>query len=185
MKPKEYTYRGVVKLVENPYQEDQLDERSESRKVWMFPIRPLAGAPIVAKEDFIAKKIQQEIEMSKLTLEELRLKAILYSTDNPGTQKVVTTEYIRNTYVSEYAKRVANGTCQFCGKLAPFKDKNQLDYLETHHIIWLSNGGKDALENVVALCPNCHRKMHIINDPNDVQILIDKALINLKPKWIS
>jgi len=24
----------------------------------------------------------------------------------------------------------------------------------------LSEGGEDTLENAIALCPNCHRKMH-------------------------
>ena len=33
------------------------------------------------------------------------------------------------------------------------------------------NGGTDSLDNAVALCPNCHRKMHICNDAADVEIL--------------
>ncbi len=28
-------------------------------------------------------------------------------------------------------------------------------------------GGDDSLDNTVALCPNCHRKMHVVNDEND------------------
>ena len=40
-KPKEYTYKGVVKLVAEPYQEKQLDENKKIRKVWIFPIKPL------------------------------------------------------------------------------------------------------------------------------------------------
>ena len=34
----------------------------------------------------------------------------------------------------------------------------------------------DSADNCVALCPNCHRKMHMLNDPNDVNIL--KAISN-------
>jgi len=44
-------------------------------------------------------------------------------------------------------------------------------YLETHHVVWLSKGGSDAVDNTVALCPNCHRKMHIVNSPSDVSKL--------------
>ena len=40
-----------------------------------------------------------------------------------------------------------------------------------HHIVWLSNGGEDSTDNTVALCPNCHRKMHILDDPADVEKL--------------
>ncbi|WP_296863638.1 HNH endonuclease [Thermosyntropha sp.] len=29
------------------------------------------------------------------------------------------------------------------------------------HIEWLSRGGTDTIDNTVALCPNCHRKMHV------------------------
>ena len=28
----------------------------------------------------------------------------------------------------------------------------------------------------MALCPNCHRKMHMLNDPNDISILKSKVL---------
>ncbi|WP_258000386.1 HNH endonuclease [Pseudomonas aeruginosa] len=40
-------------------------------------------------------------------------------------------------------------------------------HTETHHIEWLANGGEDTVENTVALCPNCHRKMHVVNDESD------------------
>ena len=47
-------------------------------------------------------------------------------------------------------------------------------YLEAHHIIWLAKGGADEIENVVALCPNCHKKMHIVAEPADVESLKQK-----------
>lgn len=38
-------------------------------------------------------------------------------------QKEVTTkQYSRDPYVSELAKRLANGKCELCGQMAPFKD---------------------------------------------------------------
>lgn len=80
-------------------------------------------------------------------------------------------QMIRNPYVAEYAKRKANGICQLCMRQAPFNKPNGDPYLESHHIIWLSKGGNDAIENTVALCPNCHRKMHIVDDLEDVQKL--------------
>ena len=43
---------------------------------------------------------------------------------------------------------------------APFNDKKGRPFLESHHIRWLSEGGADSIDNVAALCPNCHRKMH-------------------------
>lgn len=87
-------------------------------------------------------------------------------------KSLITKNYLRDSNVREYAKRLANGYCQLCGGKAPFNDKYGNPYLETHHIIWLSNGGKDTIENTVALCPNCHRKMHIVNADKDIEKLI-------------
>ena len=85
--------------------------------------------------------------------------------------KFVTKQYSRDPYISELAKRLANGKCELCGKPAPFKDSKGKPYLETHHVVWLSQGGSDSVDNTVALCPNCHRKMHVVADPGDVSKL--------------
>ncbi len=69
--------------------------------------------------------------------------------------------------MAEDAKRRANGMCQLCGQKAPFSNREGSPYLECHHIEWISDGGSDAIENTVALCPNCHRKMHVLNLPFD------------------
>ena len=58
-----------------------------------------------------------------------------------------------------------------CKTPAPFNDKDGAPYLESHHIIWLSKGGADELSNTAALCPNCHRRMHVVADPEDVKKL--------------
>lgn len=86
--------------------------------------------------------------------------------------------YTRNKYVSEYAKRRAGGKCQLCGRLAPFYDNEGRPYLEAHHIIRLADGGEDSENNVVALCPNCHRKMHSLNLEEDVNKLLKIVLSN-------
>jgi len=51
---------------------------------------------------------------------------------------------------------------------------------ETNHIIWLSRGSDDSVENVIALCPNCHRKMHELYIESDVEKLKRKAMENSK-----
>jgi predicted HNH restriction endonuclease len=67
----------------------------------------------------------------------------------------------RNADVVAEALYLANGICQKCKKDAPFLTKNdRRPYLEVHHVIPLSQGGKDGIENVLALCPNCHREIH-------------------------
>ena len=80
--------------------------------------------------------------------------------------------YIRNSKVAAYTKIRAAGICQLCGQPAPFKDKDGEPFLENHHLVWLSRGGTDTIDNTVALCPNCHRTMHILDLPEDVDKLI-------------
>jgi len=86
---------------------------------------------------------------------------------------------VRDTCVSEYAKVLAAGKCELCRQPAPFMDSKGKPYLETHHVVWLSKGGADSIYNTVALCPNCHRKMHVVNDPADVDKLLKIAKANV------
>lgn len=93
------------------------------------------------------------------------------------TEKMVTVKQVyRDPYIAEYTKQRANGRCQLCGEIAPFKDKNGKPYLESHHVIWLADGGEDSIKNTVALCPNCHRKMHIVADEKDIETLLETAM---------
>lgn len=92
---------------------------------------------------------------------------------------VTTKEYNRDPVIAEHAKIRANGICQLCEQPAPFQDVYGKPFLESHHIKWLSDGGEDSLQNTVALCPNCHRKMHHVGDPQDVQKLQEKARDNV------
>jgi len=83
------------------------------------------------------------------------------------TRKTQSSYYERDPWVKEYTLRRANGICQLCNLPAPFNKKNGDPYLETHHVIWLAEGGDDSIENTVSLCPNCHRKMHVVNSKAD------------------
>lgn len=82
-----------------------------------------------------------------------------------------TTMRKRNPLLPEKAKRRADGLCQLCGQPAPFHDQKGRPYLEAHHIQPLAEDGPDTLRNMVALCPNCHRKMHVVRNPEDCRIL--------------
>ena len=67
--------------------------------------------------------------------------------------------YIRSAEVRKAALFRAKGKCEFCEALGFQTAKGRL-YLETHHVIPLSEDGPDLASNVVALCPNHHRESH-------------------------
>ncbi|EJG0655455.1 HNH endonuclease [Vibrio antiquarius] len=89
----------------------------------------------------------------------------------PKRAKTESTTYERSEYVKEFALRRADGHCDLCNQKGPFKSKMDRWFLEVHHIKWLSKGGLDTVDNVVALCPNCHRKMHLVAFPEDIRKL--------------
>ena len=93
----------------------------------------------------------------------------------PRSSTTAVVVYARNPHVAEFAKRRARGKCELCKRPAPFKNASNEPYLESHHIAWLARGGADRPENTVALCPNCHRKMHVVNDAKDVRTLQRRA----------
>lgn len=77
-------------------------------------------------------------------------------------------------FSSDAARQVlknANGICELCGQPAPFKNPDGTPHLEPHYIQWLMDGGKPELKNTVALCPNCHQKIHVLNSEQDIEHL--------------
>ncbi len=169
----EYTYVGEVELAGKLYQEWQLDEEGSERKVYMFPLRLKHDSvkPIPTQKDLLSIEELKEKYLKKKSLEELK-KLAKHAKKKPQRRLVNNDQIIRNPSVVEYVKRVARGKCDLCEELAPFKDKKGEPYLECHHVIPLAEDGDDSIENAVALCPNCHRKMHSLNLRSDSEKLL-------------
>ncbi len=86
------------------------------------------------------------------------------------------TTYQRSKVVKEYALRAADGVCRGCGEEAPFLTEEGEPFLEVHHLHRRSDGGADHPENVIAICPNCHRRVHHGRDGDEFnQELISRA----------
>lgn len=107
----------------------------------------------------------------KISLQKLRKLAEKDVEKNPKAENIDAKRYRRSPYIAAYVKRRAKGCCELCKKAAPFRDGDGEPYLETHHVVWLSKGGEDSMDNAAALCPNCHRKMHIVQCPEDILYL--------------
>ena len=130
------------------------------------------------KEINLIEEIDQSDE-SELRLKDISKDAIIYYLKNykgeSKAKQVVSSKYDRSKVLSSYVKEQACGICQLCEKAAPFIDKNGMAYLETHHIIPLSHNGRDDIYNTVALCPNCHRKIHNLGLEEDITKLTQIA----------
>ncbi len=79
--------------------------------------------------------------------------------DAPERRTVTGQQIVRNAEIRRRVLERAAGKCEWCGG-SGFRMENGGVFLETHHIIPLSEDGPDSEENVAALCPNHHREAH-------------------------
>lgn len=155
-----YTFNPIFTIIKN----------NEHPKYYSFED---LGIPNLSTEIRIpVSEEEQYKQAATLSLEQLKAVAEKREIISPEKCEISTYSYKRDPYITEFAKRQANGICQLCKMQAPFNTSDGKPYLETHHIKWLSEGGSDSIDNTVAVCPNCHRKLHILNDEKDVLFLI-------------
>ncbi|WP_263848467.1 HNH endonuclease [Sedimentimonas flavescens] len=82
-------------------------------------------------------------------------------TEKPIRRNVNNHSFQRSPEVIAWTRWNAGGKCELCQRNAPFTDRNGLPFLEVHHVVPLAEGGSDTIENAVAICPNCHRAVHL------------------------
>lgn len=79
--------------------------------------------------------------------------------DTKNARVVERVVYFRDQAKAQEAKRLAGFACQVCGKgMTDLADKSR--FVHAHHAKPLGEGGKDEIENLVVLCPNCHSNAH-------------------------
>lgn len=76
--------------------------------------------------------------------------------------------YARDLEVVSWALQRAKGRCELCANPGPFPTSDGGRFLEVHHITPLYQGGPDTVDNVAAVCPNCHRACHLA--PNRLEL---------------
>lgn len=131
---------------------------------WMIDVKHSDyNEPIITEytdADIVKGEERAYKENNHLSLDEIAEKI-----KNKGVRKrqinVMTNQYYRDPDVVSYAKKRANGVCECCGQTAPFEKDDGEPFLEVHHLVALGHDGEDVIGNVCAVCPNCHRQMHL------------------------
>src|SRR5262245_37960689 len=98
-----------------------------------------------------------------------------------STRDVTGRIIVRDESVRRAVLERAGGYCELC-KEPGFTMPNGAVYIGTHHIIPLSEDGPDIDTNVIALCPNHHRRTHYGVDNSKlkaefIQIIKAKAVL--------
>ncbi len=114
---------------------------------------------IATIEDYKAE-LEDEVVGSMNLSAAKRAERIMNAARLPEKMLVTTTIFRRSADVIASVRLRANGICEHCKQRAPFIRPDGEPYLEIHHVIQLSAGGEDTVENAVAVCPNCHRRAH-------------------------
>ena len=171
-----------------------LDELSEPRKVpWLIQGGQLRGAQaylakmpakLVSQQDVLLQVASQlgvsppeeslphgEKFIRRVAVQRaLRRRGLLRppkAIERPDLIQLTVRVYRRSAAVVAYVLERAAGHCEACESAAPFVGDTGEPFLEVHHVRWLAHDGPDRIDNAVALCPNCHRALHLARDRSD------------------
>lgn len=95
---------------------------------------------------------------------------------SPAQSISTVTRYARDGSVIAWVLEQASGICECCQEPAPFESANG-PFLEVHHVRHLADNGSDTIFNAVALCPNCHRRLHY---SIDAEQMVDRLFLNVQ-----
>jgi 5-methylcytosine-specific restriction endonuclease McrA len=103
-------------------------------------------------------------KLEKQSLEELIAKYRAQArqrSKRPRRRTLAVYDYDRDPLVIAIAQKRAGHRCEIDACAHPtFGTEEGLPYTEVHHIMPLSEGGPDTIENVACLCPAHHREVH-------------------------
>ncbi|MBY3513049.1 HNH endonuclease [Rhizobium laguerreae] len=88
---------------------------------------------------------------------------------NPDRSTKVQSTFERDPKVVAWILLNSSGKCERCGDPAPFQKDDETPFLEVHHVRPLAEGGPDTIDNAVACCPNCHRRLHRGRDRTELK----------------
>lgn len=135
------------------------------------------------------KENQTDEENYQITIEKtIKDIGIIYKKKSTAAKKQQRTSsnYIRDPQAAAYVKQQAEYKCEFNKDHKTFiSDISGKQYVEAHHLIPMKYQDQfeyslDIPENIVALCPNCHRAIH--HGTKDCKKKIITALFNKRKK---
>lgn len=150
------------------HREPSRDRHGDAREAIVFELALDSYTPEGSSiPDLRSKQEPARSAMWKMELAQLRANASSEPTSSDETKTRVQEVRARSQAVKIYARRRADGVCEGCDSPAPFMDRRGRPFLEVHHIYRLADDGPDDPDSVIALCPNCHRRVHSGGDGDE------------------
>jgi 5-methylcytosine-specific restriction protein A len=126
------------------------DKSESSRQAIVFQLIPAATASTAPYDG-----VPSETDLAKLA--EAADSDPTESNDSGVSRRRT---YARSRALRTYVRARAAGTCEGCGEDSPFIAMDGSHYLEAHHTERRSDSGPGNRKTVIALCPNCHSRIH-------------------------
>ncbi|MCE5163749.1 HNH endonuclease [Plesiomonas sp. PI-19] len=165
----EYTRKAYVRYIGSAeclgyHEEDRPDRYGNNRTAFIFHLDiDSTGNENIISEPKTTYFTKTKKQLKNKSIKDLREAALSQSPKDSTSKEKQETAYYRSQALKLYVIARSKGVCEGCGESAPFKTKSG-PYLECHHVHRLADGGPDHPDNVVALCPNCHRRAHFSSD---------------------
>jgi hypothetical protein len=139
-----------------------------------------ADSWIVKENDMINYEI--ESILPKHLIELIKSFNKKYEEVAPEMKVVISNQIARPGLIADYIKQLQNFICQIC-KEKGFIQSNNNYYIEAHHIIELHKiiPGSLCSDNIVIVCPTCHRKLHYAN-VKYIKYLDDRIYLEINGK---
>lgn len=185
----EYVGRGMVQYVGEGYYIDHHtrvapDRNNVPRQAIVFELTvdtPAVGVP----DPLPNEQPSRPHKLWRHPLSKLREQAYTASTKTTASVERKVYAHFRSDIIKLYVLRRAEGFCEGCGEAAPFTSSQGIPYLEPHHIRRRADAGPDHPQWVIALCPNCHARVHygldgdVYNDELSQRVLAIEASLLL------
>lgn len=136
------------------------DKSNQDRKVIVFQLALDQAPPQGEAPDLRTTTTRSRSRLWSVSLEKLRDECTQVLSREMVPEERLVLQRERSVAVKIYALRRAQGICEGCCNAAPFLGLDGRPFLEAHHIRRLADEGPDHPDWVVALCPNCHRRVH-------------------------
>jgi 5-methylcytosine-specific restriction protein A len=184
----ESTKKGFVRYIGSAdclgcHEEIRPDRKGNDRTVFVFHLDIDSTKNTIGISESSTPKydVNKSKKLKSKSLAELREIVLMPSSSLASVRDREVQIYYRSEALKQYVILRSKGVCEGCGNQAPFKTKKG-PYLECHHLYRLADGGPDHPENVVALCPNCHRRAHYAKDATEFNESLKNRAVEAEEK---
>jgi hypothetical protein len=145
---------------------DYVSVRKSEIPPWQSSIRPVSESAFSAILAAAGAERNNEaygiIEKTENPLQALRLLNDTYRDCSPQKRdRLVNIHIERGARITGSLKKLLGPFCQICGAEG-FVKHNGDRYIEAHHLVQIALRASSSLcsDNVILVCPNCHRELH-------------------------